>query len=49
MVVVLESAKHRELTVADIIALSKWTFAPQLKGDDPADGEITVRIHFRSQ
>ena len=25
------------------------TFAPQLKGDDPVDGELTVRIHFRSQ
>ncbi|HAP38661.1 MAG TPA: hypothetical protein DCQ94_02775 [Nitrospira sp.] len=48
-VVVLESAKHRELTIAGIIALNKWTFAPQLKGDDPVDGELTVRIHFRSQ
>ena len=48
-VVVLEPAKHRELTVAGIIALNKWTFAPQLKGDDPVDGELTVRIHFRSQ
>lgn len=48
-VVVLEPAKHRELTVAGIIALNKWTFAPQLKGDDPIDGELTVRIHFRSQ
>ncbi|MBX3345953.1 MAG: energy transducer TonB [Nitrospira sp.] len=48
-VVVLEPAKHRELTVAGIIALNKWTFLPQLKGDDPVDGELTVRIHFRSQ
>ena len=48
-VVVLEPAKHRELTIAGIIALNKWTFAPQLKGDDPVDGELTVRIHFRSQ
>ncbi len=48
-VVVLEPAKHRELTVAGMIALNKWTFAPQLKGDDPVDGELTVRIHFRSQ
>lgn len=48
-VVVLESAKHRELTIAGIIALNQWTFAPQLKGDDPIDGELTVRIHFRSQ
>ena len=44
-VVVLESAKHRELTIAGIIALNKWTFAPQLWGDDPVDGELTVRIH----
>lgn len=48
-VVVLEPAKHRELTAAGIIALNKWTFAPQLKGDDPVDGELTVRIHFRSE
>ncbi|HRC44658.1 MAG TPA: energy transducer TonB, partial [Nitrospira sp.] len=48
-VVVLEPAKHRELTVAGIIALNKWTFLPQLNGDDPVDGELTVRIHFRSQ
>lgn len=48
-VVVLEPAKHRELTIAGMIALNKWTFAPQLKGDDPVDGELTVRIHFRSQ
>ena len=48
-VVVLEPAKHRELTVAGMIALNKWTFVPQLHGDDPIDGELTVRIHFRSQ
>ena len=48
-VVVLEPAKHRELTVAGMIALNKWTFAPQMRGDDPIDGELTVRIHFRSQ
>ena len=48
-VVVLEPAKHRELTIAGMIALNKWTFAPQLHGDDPVDGELTVRIHFRSQ
>ena len=48
-VVVLEPAKHRELTVAGIIALNKWTFLPQLNGDDPVAGELTVRIHFRSQ
>ena len=48
-VVVLEPAKHRELTQAGIAALNKWTFAPQMKGDDPIDGELTVRIHFRTR
>ena len=48
-VVVLEPAKHRELTAAGIAALKKWTFEPQLRGDDPVDGELTVRIHFRTQ
>jgi hypothetical protein len=48
-VVVLEPAKHRELTQAGITALNKWTFAPQMKGDDPIDGELTVRIHFRTR
>ena len=49
MVVVLEPAKHRELTVAGIVALNKWAFDSQLKGDDPVAGELTVRIHFRPQ
>ena len=49
IVVVLEPAKHRELTQAGIAALGKWTFDPQMKGDDPIDGELTVRIHFRTQ
>jgi hypothetical protein len=48
-VVVLEPAKHRELTQAGIAALGKWTFDPQMKGDDPVDGELTVRIHFRTR
>lgn len=48
-VVVLEPAKHRELTQAGIAALNKWTFDPQMKGDDPVDGELTVRIHFRTR
>jgi hypothetical protein len=47
-VVVLEPAKHRELTIAGMVALSQWTFDPQLKGDEPVDGELTVRIHFRT-
>jgi len=48
-VVVLEPAKHRELTMAGIVALSKWTFDPQMKGDEIVDGELTVRIHFRTR
>ena len=48
-VVVLEPAKHRELTTAGIAALNKWTFDPQLQGDEPIDGELTIRIHFRTQ
>jgi hypothetical protein len=48
-VVVLEPAKHRELTQAGIAALNKWTFDPQMKGDEPVDGELTVRIHFRTK
>ncbi len=48
-VVVLEPAKHRELTIAGMVALSKWTFDPQMKGDDPIDGELTIRIHFRTR
>jgi len=48
-VVVLEPARHRELTAAGIVALSKWTFDPQMKGDEMVDGELTVRIHFRTR
>jgi hypothetical protein len=48
-VVVLEPCKHRELTLAGIAALNKWTFEPQLKGEEPVDGELTVRIHFRTR
>jgi hypothetical protein len=48
-VVVLEPCRHRELTAAGIAALGKWTFDPQMKGDDPIDGELTVRIHFRTR
>ena len=47
-VVVLEPAKHRELTIAGMAALKQWTFDPQLKDDEPIDGELTVRIHFRT-
>jgi hypothetical protein len=48
-VVVLEPAKRRELTMAGLTALKQWKFDPQLRGDDPVDGELTVRIHFRTQ
>jgi hypothetical protein len=48
-VVVLEPAKHRELTIAGMAALNKWTFEPQLNGDEPIDGELTIRIHFRTR
>ena len=48
-VVVLEPCKHRELTIAGMAALNKWTFEPQMKGDEPIDGELTVRIHFRTR
>ena len=48
-VVVLEPCKHRELTSAGVNALGRWTFAPQMSGDDPVDGELTVRIHFRTR
>jgi hypothetical protein len=48
-VVVLEPAKHRELTLAGLAALNRWRFEPQLHGDDPVDGELTVRIHFRTE
>jgi len=48
-VVVLEPCKHRELTIAGMTALNKWTFDPQMKGDEPVDGELTVRIHFRTR
>jgi hypothetical protein len=48
-VVILEPCKHRELTVAGMAALGKWTFDPQMKGDEPVDGELTVRIHFHTR
>lgn len=48
-VYVLEPCKHRELTQAGLQALNRWTFDPQMKGDEAIDGELTVRIHFRTQ
>ncbi len=46
--VVLVPAKNRRLNLAGVHALQQWTFDPQLNGDDPVDGELTVRIHFRT-
>ncbi|HJU04746.1 MAG TPA: energy transducer TonB [Nitrospiraceae bacterium] len=48
-VIILEPAKHRELTSAGMSALKRWKFDPKMKGDEPVDGELTVRIHFRTQ
>lgn len=48
-VIVLEPAKHRELTSSGLTALKQWKFDPKMRGDDPVDGELTVRIHFRTQ
>lgn len=48
-VIVLEPAKNRELTLSGLAALNRWTFDPQMRGDEPVDGELTVRIHFRTQ
>ena len=48
-VVILEPAQHRELTQAGIAALKKWTFDPQMQGEDLINGELTVRIHFHTK
>jgi len=48
-VVVLQPAKHRLLNLAGLHALKQWTFDPQMNGDDPVDGDLTVRIHFRTR
>ena len=47
--VVLVPAKNRLINLAGVEALKEWTFDPQMNGDDPVDGELTVRIHFRTQ
>ncbi|RMH34886.1 MAG: TonB family protein [Nitrospirae bacterium] len=46
--VVLEPTDHRELTLAAVDVLERWTFLPQMDGDTPVDGELTVKIHFRT-
>ncbi|MBA3967551.1 MAG: energy transducer TonB [Nitrospirales bacterium] len=48
-VVILQPAAHRELTQASLLALKQWTFLPQMDGDEPIDGEVSLRIHFRTQ
>ena len=48
-VVILQPAAHRELTHASLQALKQWTFLPQLNGDIPIDGEVSLRIHFRTK
>ena len=48
-VVILEPCKHRELTLSGMTALTKWTFDPQMQGDVPINGELTVRIHFHTR
>ena len=46
--VVLVPAKDRRINLAGIHALEQWTFDPQMNGDDPVDGELTIRLHFRT-
>lgn len=48
-VVILQPAAHRELTRASLQALKQWTFLPQMNGDTPIDGEVSLRIHFRTK
>jgi len=47
--VVLVPAHNRHITLAGVHALKQWTFDSQMNGDDPVDGELTVRLHFRTQ
>ena len=47
--VVLVPAKKRLINLAGVQALKQWTFDPQMNGDNPIDGELTIRIHFRTQ
>ena len=48
-VLVLQPAQHRQLNIAGLHALKQWTFDPQMKGDNLVDGELTIRIHFRTK
>ena len=46
--VVLVPAKNRRINLAGVQALEQWTFDPQMNGDDFVDGEVTVRLHFKT-
>ena len=48
-VVILQPASHRELTLRSLDALKRWTFLPQMSGDDPVEGEVNIRVHFRTK
>ena len=48
-VVVLQPAAHHELTQVSLEVLKQWTFLPQMEGDHAVDGEVSLRIHFRTQ
>ncbi len=48
-VVILQPAAHRELTQVALLVLNQWTFLPQMDGDQPVEGEVSIRIHFRTQ
>lgn len=48
-VVITHPAANRELTLVSLEALQQWTFLPQMAGDDPVDGEIDIRVHFRTK
>ena len=48
-VVVLQPARNRQLNLAGLYALEKWTFDPKMDGDNLVDGELTIRIHFRTK
>lgn len=48
-VVILQPAAHRELTQESLLALKQWTFLPQMDGDQPVEGHVSIRIHFRTQ
>jgi len=48
-VVILQPAANRELTQESLLALKQWTFLPKMDGDQAVEGEVSIRIHFRTQ